>query len=1118
MSKLASILSVGGLQRAVFTKPLALLLALMILPPEMPVLGCFSLASKAHAQGISVCGHQATILQPGALGSPTSGCEQRATAFESEAVTEFEAEYNLKPGDGNLIYALGRGDLRMDFRAYMFNKLLAAIKNKSTSRTPAEQGMYNYFQSLVQQHQIALYTAAVKDRDLFLNDFCHWSPDFDIEGAYDAYMSILPYCGATVISPPPIFGGSPELPTKDYFLVKGYNEAYAKVLEKVSTNSVVPTLQLSAAQIAEMAAGAGGGAIGTGLFLIATRTGTLRNKIFPTAKARSVLQEKRVKNAVNKGVKTTGKTLKDFSKQPETTIFEDLAEAGATASRIAGPVSAVLLVATIVIGAVLAAEAAQERQDTINGLNSDLTNAKNTPPDLDSFISTDEGMAKATSIFLEMTLPDYPSSAPLPIPGANDPRFVTNSPSVTNLAGPITFKDIQSTTWTAQPYGQNWFVQTGTDINNNPFTKFSNSITYMGLDSSNNQVPYKAWSNNGRFTIAKTSPSDSGNICDPGPNGLFQGDTTNCVGFASDHLAILDVNNNIMNITLSQGVALDSPVPAAIAFPAGAAGHVTIQAHGIPAPSFTLQGSLPFGMNFSNYHQGLGVSTIDLFSDQFQGPSSTTFNLIISNTASTITVPFKLDVDSAIHITSSTDFTVTYGVPVNFTITATGSPVHFNNPALAFPPGLTLTDIGNGTLSIKGTPMLDGTSPIGSCIDISRPDHQCGITASNSLYSDFSPLHVTVLTPPFSVTSPDHVLFRDGEPNTFVVSMNGGVTPAGVNVYQLVDVCGVPSWLTKTLRPDGNLVLSGTPPIQNDVLTTYNLGFAIHMVGSGLTTPCPYGSGFVFEPSTKLALSVEMFPIFPPTRYLVVTPGVPIGSEVLGVGEQPKNVFTMGNPFNVFTVDGALPPGVNFNQVFAGFSFDGTVPVGTHPGDYKLTINDLAIVNNNARSEMFDLVVAQPPQDGGFKTFNLVVNQPGHILINPSGFPKNAVDTLPAMTAALNMVLPIGMTTLPGPDDGSIEIVGTPTQISATSGIFHASNGALPDLSEIITIRVIKPGDINADGVVDCKDVTMVKSALNSKLGFAGYSNLADVNGDGIVNIQDQVLVAKYLAPGTQCQ
>ncbi len=1099
MRKLASILSVGGLQRAVFTKPLALLLALMMLPPEMPVLGRFSLASKAHAQTISVCGRQATILQIGPLGSPTTGCEQRAEAFEAEAVTDFEAQYNLKTGDGNLIYSLGRSDLRMDFRAFMFNKLLNAIT--SSSRTPAEQGMYDYFQSLVQQHQIALYTAATKDRDLFLNDFCHWVPDFDIEGAYDAFMSVLPYCGATITSVPPIFGGSPDLPTKDYFLVKGYNEAYAKVLEKVNPNSVVPAVQLTTAQIAEIAGGAAGAAGLTGAFLIASRVSNLKNKIFLTANATRIIEKKAAKIKLDNTLKTVGKTEEDV--EPEDELDLDFAEIGLAAARFAGPVAAVLLVATIVVGAVVAAQAAQERMDTINGLNNDLNNAKNTLPDLGALIKTAEGYAKVRSIFLEMTLPDYPSIAPLPVPGANDPRFITNSASVTNQVGPITFKDVHGTTWTAQPYGQNWFIQTGIDRNNNPVTSFSNSITYMGLDSSNNRVPYKAWNDNGLFSIAKTNPDAPNNICDPGPNGLYTGDTTNCQAFASDHLAILDVNGNIMNVTLSQGVGLDSPNPAAAAFPANTGGSVTIQAHGIPAPTFSVSGSLPAGCILTNYTTTPGVGTVQLFCGSSVGVTSTSFNLVITNSASSISVPFKIDVDTPIHITSSTDYTMTYGVPVNFTVTATGSPVHFDNPTAAFPAGIIITDNGNGTASITGTPMGSGAF---GCFNQNRPDHQCGITASNALYSDFSPVHVTVASPPFSITSPDHVTFRAGEPNTFVVSMNGGVTPAGFNVYQFVDVCGKPSWLTETLRPDGNMVLSGTPPFTLGPPVVYNLAFSIHLVGSGLATGCPYTNPIAFEPSTKLTLTAETFPIFGPSTSTVVTPGVPF-----------NNSFPTVTGLSTFSVAGTLPPGVNFNYVSDAFNFSGTVPVGTPPGDYKLTIT-AQLINGNAASEMFDFVVAQPPQDGGFQTFNLVANQPGHIVINPSGFPKNTVARLPAMSSGLAMLLPSGLSLSPGTDDGSMEIIGTPTQLGVTGGVFQSSNGVAPDLREVIIIRVIKPGDINADGVVDCKDVTMVRSALNTKLGFPGYDNLADVNGDGIVNIQDLVLVGKNLPAGTQCQ
>jgi len=62
------------------------------------------------------------------------------------------------------------------------------------------------------------------------------------------------------------------------------------------------------------------------------------------------------------------------------------------------------------------------------------------------------------------------------------------------------------------------------------------------------------------------------------------------------------------------------------------------------------------------------------------------------------------------------------------------------------------------------------------------------------------------------------------------------------------------------------------------------------------------------------------------------------------------------------------------------------------------------------------------------------------------------------------------------------------------------------------------PGDVTADGVVDCSDVAAVKEAYGKKVGQAGYNPAADFNGDGFVNIQDLQFVVQHLPAGTKCQ
>jgi hypothetical protein len=61
------------------------------------------------------------------------------------------------------------------------------------------------------------------------------------------------------------------------------------------------------------------------------------------------------------------------------------------------------------------------------------------------------------------------------------------------------------------------------------------------------------------------------------------------------------------------------------------------------------------------------------------------------------------------------------------------------------------------------------------------------------------------------------------------------------------------------------------------------------------------------------------------------------------------------------------------------------------------------------------------------------------------------------------------------------------------------------------------PGDANRDGRVDCIDMSIVKASFGRRVGSAGFDPRADLNGDGVVDIRDVTLVSRYLPVGTKC-
>jgi hypothetical protein len=70
---------------------------------------------------------------------------------------------------------------------------------------------------------------------------------------------------------------------------------------------------------------------------------------------------------------------------------------------------------------------------------------------------------------------------------------------------------------------------------------------------------------------------------------------------------------------------------------------------------------------------------------------------------------------------------------------------------------------------------------------------------------------------------------------------------------------------------------------------------------------------------------------------------------------------------------------------------------------------------------------------------------------------------------------------------------------------------------QFITRASLLDGDLNGDERVDCADVAVVKTALGKRLGEVGYNAWADINADGIVDSRDVTLITKRLTRRVTC-
>lgn len=110
-------------------------------------------------------------------------------------------------------------------------------------------------------------------------------------------------------------------------------------------------------------------------------------------------------------------------------------------------------------------------------------------------------------------------------------------------------------------------------------------------------------------------------------------------------------------------------------------------------------------------------------------------------------------------------------------------------------------------------------------------------------------------------------------------------------------------------------------------------------------------------------------------------------------------------------------------------------------------------------------------------------------------------------------VNPANGTLIPAFDAGGSPIVGT-----VDAGGNSATFTGIVTFSTVVALRPEKVmGDLNGDGVVDCKDLAIVKASFGKRTGQAGFNASADINNNGVVDINDLAFVSKLLPKGTVC-
>ncbi len=495
---------------------------------------------------------------------------------------------------------------------------------------------------------------------------------------------------------------------------------------------------------------------------------------------------------------------------------------------------------------------------------------------------------------------------------------------------------------------------------------------------------------NGTATIAGT-PTGTGNtypVTLTASNGVSPNATQNLTIQVNEAPA---VTTNPVDQTVAPG--------ASVSFNAAASG--------VPTPTVQWQRSTDGGASFTNI---AGATSTTYTFTAAAGDDGNKYRAVFTNVVGTATTTAAtLNVGSAPAFTSADHTSFVVGQAGSFTITTTGVPsATLSRTGTEFPAWLTLTDNGNGSGALTGTP------PAGSA-----GSYQFTLKAANGFGTAASQTFTLFVDDSPVITSPDHATFTAGQAGSFAVTTTAGFP----TTTALSESGSLPSGVTFHDNGDGTATLAGTPA-----------------AGTGGTYPITItatATGGLAAPATQsFTLTVNAPPVITSPNHATFSVGS-AGSFTV--------TTTAGTPASTtLTKSGTLPAGVSFTDNGDGTATLAGTPNAGSQGVYTITITASNGVAPDA-TQTFTLTVNSPPQITSVDHATFTVNASAAFPVTSSGQP----------TASLSETgsLPPGMTFTDN-GDGTATLGGIPTAGGSYTFTITASNGVLPNATQTFTATV----------------------------------------------------------------
>ena len=230
-------MTVSGLRRALIYQPLAVLMAVLMLPSLSWMAGGDRFAVRAQIQPppqVQGCASTtSSIIQD--YCTPAFGTHDFAIYYddlvklESDAVKAYLADHNLPETDAHVIYDYGRADLRNAIRGHMISILLGVIATPASVRNAHQKALYKWLETLVWHNDIADYTYAYNEFRKWQFNPCQYTLDEQIASQYGLAYNGRPFCGLSLSS---VF--NTVIPAPSYFKAVGLKKSYQAWAEKLT--------------------------------------------------------------------------------------------------------------------------------------------------------------------------------------------------------------------------------------------------------------------------------------------------------------------------------------------------------------------------------------------------------------------------------------------------------------------------------------------------------------------------------------------------------------------------------------------------------------------------------------------------------------------------------------------------------------------------------------------------------------------------------------------------------------------------------------------------------------------------------------------------------------------